>query len=250
VVVLENKTPEQVLRRGWLAEQARAGGRALNAHSETNPSLGNYLAMISGSTQDVHDDNVRRDPFRAPTIVRQLERRGVSWRAYFNAMPEPCFGSAANAHDQTGRYAKRHNPFLFFTDVVGSLALCREHVVPGDRLAADVAAGLPGLSWITPDLCEDMHDCSVRYGQAWMARTLPAVIAALGPRGVLFVTADEGYGADRIPLVALGSGVRPGAVMRRRVDHRTLLATIEGLLGLGRLPGTRFKATLAPLLAP
>src|SRR3954469_1425468 len=58
VVVLENKNPEQLLRTGWLARQARAGGRALNAVGETHPSLGNYLAMISGSTQGVHDDDV------------------------------------------------------------------------------------------------------------------------------------------------------------------------------------------------
>src|SRR5689334_2337568 len=107
VVVLENKNPEQILRTGWLAEQAAQGGRALNAHAETSPSLGNYLAMISGSTQNVHDDSVRRGPYRAPTVVRQLRRHGVSWRAYMNAMPEPCFGRYSH-DDQTGRYAKRH----------------------------------------------------------------------------------------------------------------------------------------------
>ena len=247
VVVLENKRPEQVLRTGWLAQQAVGGGRALNAIGEVHPSLGNYLAMISGSTQGVHDDSMRHGPFRAPTIVRQLQAHGVPWRAYMDAMPEPCFGRRSR-DDQTGRYARRHNPFLFFTDVVDDPGFCREHVVPGSELAADVATGLPRFVWISPDLCEDMHDCSVSTGQAWMARTLPAVIDALGPRGVLFITADEGRGGERIPLVALGGGVRPGAVMRRRVDHRALLATIEDLLGLGRLPTTRFDATLAALL--
>src|SRR4051812_15731934 len=170
VVVLENKNPEQVMRQGWLSEQAVAGGRALNARSETSPSLGNYLAMISGSTQGVHDDDVRHGPFRAPTIVRQLARHGVSWRAYMDAMPEPCFNRVVD-RDQTGRYAKRHNPFLFFTDLVKYRTYCEEHVVPGERLAVDMAAGLPDFVWITPDLCEDMHDCPVAYGQAWMART-------------------------------------------------------------------------------
>src|SRR3954447_3584854 len=247
VVVLENKAPDQVLRTGWLARQAAKGGRALNAIGEAHPSLGNYLAMISGSTQGIHDDNVSHGPFHARTIVSQLQVHGVGWRAYMDAMPEPCFGRRSH-DDQSGLYAKRHNPFLFFTEVVDYPNFCRQHVVPGRQLAADIASGLPRFVWISPDLCEDMHDCSVGAGQAWMARTLPAVIDALGPRGVLFVAADEGSGGQHIPLVAIGGGVKPGSVMRRRVDHRARLATIEDLLGLGRLPTTRFDATLVPLL--
>jgi hypothetical protein len=81
-----------------------------------------------------------------------------------------------------------------------------------------------------------------------MAKTLPPIIEALGPKGVMFVTADEGHDGDRIPMVALGPGVKPGSVLRRRVNHGSLLATIEDLLGLGRLPTTRFNATLKPLL--
>ncbi|MFL5844432.1 MAG: alkaline phosphatase family protein [Solirubrobacteraceae bacterium] len=251
IVVLENRSPAAVLERGWLARAARRGGRAANAYGETHPSLGNYLAMLSGRTQGVSDDDVGHGPFAAPTVVRQLVRRKVAWRAYFNAMPSPCFGRAGDT-DVTGRYARRHNPFLFFTDVTRHPALCRSHVVPGDRLAADLGRGLPRFVWITPDLCQDMHDCSVARGQRWMARTLPPVIRALGPRGVLFVTADEGtddaHGGGSIPLVALGGGVRPGSVVRRAVDHRALLATVEDLLGLGRLPATRGAPALRGLL--
>jgi hypothetical protein len=252
VVVLENHGPDDVLGDSWLGMQARRGGQATNAYGETHPSLGNYLAMVSGSTQGVSDNDVSRGPFAAPTIAGQLTKARISWRSYAFAMPRPCFGSTSGV-DETGRYAKRHHPFLFFTDVVGDPAACRAHVVPGARLRADLRRSrLPRLTWITPDLCQDMHDCSIATGQRWMARTLPPVIRALGPRGVLFVTADEGIdgarGGGRIPLVALGPGVRPHSVVSRTVDHRALLATIQDVLGVPRLETTRGISTLRALL--
>src|SRR5436309_6819500 len=92
VVVLENHAPRDVLRPGWLARAARPGGRAVNAYGEVHPSLGNYLAMISGSAQGVADDDVTDGPFNALTLASQLNERGVPWRAYMNGMPRPCFG--------------------------------------------------------------------------------------------------------------------------------------------------------------
>lgn len=251
--MLENHGPGDVLGAGsWLGRAARAGGRAVNAYGETHPSLGNYLAMLSGDNQGVDDDDVRHGPFDAPTLVGQLERAHMSWTAYLDAMPAPCFGRTSDV-DLTGDYAKRHNPFLFFTEVTRDPALCAAHVVPGARLARDLPRGLPRLTWITPDMCEDMHDCPVENGEAWMARTLPAVLRALGPKGILFVTADEGtddaHGGGRIPLVVLGNGARPGAVLRTRVDHRALLATVEDVLGLGRLAATKDAPTLRALLS-
>ncbi len=239
---------------GWPRPRAAAAWRR-SAYAETHPSLPNYLALVSGSTQGVTSDDVSVGPFGGPTLMRQLDRAGVSWRAYMNAMPAPCFDGGGA--DVAGRYAKRHDPFLFFSDVVADPARCRRRVVPGSRLAADERRGLPRFSWLTPDLCQDMHDCPVAAGQRWMSGALPPLIRALGPKGVLFVVADEGTddsgccgGAHggRIPLVVLGAGARPGARFAGNVTHRALLATIEDRLGLGRLPATRGAPTLAPLL--
>lgn len=92
----------------------------------------------------------------------------------------------------------------------------------------------------------------MRRAGADPAGTVPPLLRALGARGTLFIVADErtpsGRGGGRIPLVALGGGVRPGAVDRARVDHRALLATIEDVLGLGRLPDTRTAPTVRGLL--
>jgi phospholipase C len=238
-----------VADKGWLAAAAKRGGTATNAHGETNPSFGNYLAMLSGSTQGVSDDDISHGPFGGRTLVGQLEDAGVSWKAYFNAMPGPCY-DIAGEHDEYGKYAKRHNPFLFFTEIIEDKESCAAHVVPGKELTADMAAGrLPQLVWLTPDLCQQAHDCGVDAADRWMAQALPPLIEALGPKGVLIVTSDEDTRyRDTIPMITLGPLAEPGAKLDTKIDHRALLATMQDLLGVSRLGPTEDTPTLAPLL--
>jgi acid phosphatase len=248
VVVFESPL---VADEGWLADAAEAGGRARNAHGETNPSFGNYLAMLSGSTQGVSDDDITHGPYDEPTLVGQLEEKGVSWKAYHNAMPGPCW-DLEGEHDEYGRYAKRHNPFLFFAEVIDDKRFCARHVVPGTQLPKDMATGdLPQFVWITPDLCQQAHDpdCATDAAERYMREDLPPLIEALGPKGLLIVTSDEDT-KDRktIPMVTLGPLAKPGATMDTEIDHRALLATIEDLLGVGRLKTTEDAPTLASLL--
>ena len=205
--------------------------------------------MLSGSTQGVSDDDVTHGPFMAPTLIGQLEAAGISWKAYLNAMPGPCY-DVGGVHDEYGRYARRHNPFLFFSEIIADRRSCAAHVVPGDELADDMAAGaLPRFVWLTPDLCQQAHDCSVAAAGRWMARALPPLIDALGPKGVMIVTSDEvNEDHDTIPMITLGPLARPGATMDDEIDHRAMLATIEDLLGVPRLATTEDVPSLAPLL--
>ena len=251
VVVLENHGPGALLRHGWLAAIARKGAIAANAVGEPHPAQP-YFVMLSGQERALSDAAAIEHPQTVRNLADQLDGHGISWRAYMDSMPYPCFGRRS-PRDRAGLYVKRHDPFLFFSDVVGDPADCRSDVVPGRRLAIDIRdRRLPRFAWITPNVCEDMHSCPVRAGERWMATTFPGLLRALGPRGMLFVVTDErtprGRGGGRILLVALGAAVRRGSIDRQRVDHRALLATIEDVLGLGRLPGTRPVPTLRPLL--
>jgi len=246
VVVFENNHVDE---QGWLAAAAKQGGQATNAHGETNPSFGNYLAILSGSNQGVSDDDISHGPYRVPTLVGQLDAKDIGWRAYFNAMPGPCWDAAGN-HDEYNLYAKRHNPFLFFNDVLNDPTSCAKHVVPGKELPKDIAAGkLPQFVWLAPDLCQAAHNCGVDAAEKWMAQALPPLIKALGPKGVLFVTADEDNRyKSTIPLITLGPLAKRGATTDAKVDHRVLLATIEDLLGVPRLATTKDAPSLASLL--
>lgn len=251
VVVLENHGPAAVLRHGWLARSARAGGRALEAIGEAHPAQP-YFVMLTGDERPLSDAQAVARPRKAANLLGQLDRHHIAWRAYMGGMPGPCFGRRSG-RDVVGRYAKRHDPFLFLASIADHPADCRADVVPETRLRSDIARGrITRFTWVSPDLCQDMHSCPVAAGQRWMAGTLPPLLRSLGPRGLLFVVADErspaGSGGGRIPLVALGGDVRPHSLDRVRVDHRAMLATIEDLLGLGRLRTVRDAPTLQPLL--
>src|SRR5439155_25989352 len=85
-------------------------GLATNFYAETHPSLPNYIAMTSGSTQGVTDDaDPASHPLSAPSIFSQLEPSG--WRSPQESMPSNCYRTSS------GDYAPKHNPAAYFTNV-------------------------------------------------------------------------------------------------------------------------------------
>src|SRR4029077_13785466 len=129
-----------------------------NYDAVAHPSLPNYLALVSGSTHGISSD-CTDCVLRARSLADTLAAAGKTWKTYAEDLPYPGFtgGSA-------GRYAKKHDPFLYFRDVAGS-RLQRDRVVPFTRLRRDLAARrLPDFSLLIPNLCDDMHDCSVATG--------------------------------------------------------------------------------------
>jgi phosphatidylinositol-3-phosphatase len=259
VLVLENHESGSVLGSSatpYLRSLAHAYALVAADHGLGHPSLPNYIGLVTGRTAGITTDCVpSRCPVAGRSLVDQLEEAGISWRGYMESMPRPCFRYAG---DELGRYAQRHNPFAYLTDVWRRPARCRK-VVPLTGLRHDLRTGLPRFTWITPNLCHDMHDCPAAVGDRWLRRTVPPVLQALGPRGVLVITFDEGTtdegccgGAQggTIATVLAGGGVRRRAVSNLPVDHYSTLATIEAVLGLPRLAGAKSAPALTPLLAP
>jgi phospholipase C len=116
-------------------------------------------------------------------------------------------------------------------------------VVPLTQLAGDLAGDTPKLSWITPGLCHDGHDCSRRVADQWLAATVPQILSspAWQDNGVLFITADESDGLDdRVPFVIVSPQLR-GRELTQTYDHYSLLATIADALGVAR-PGESAQA--------
>ncbi len=173
-----------------------------NSYGVTHPSLPNYFALTAGTTFGVHTDCTSCQQSGA-NIADQLDSAGVSWKAYMGGMPRACFKGAFS-----GRYAKKHDPFMYYASVAGDPKRCAR-VVPGSRLLPDARAGrLPAFSFLSPDLCDDTHDCDVAAGDRFLADTVPTLLAALGPRGFLILTYDEGssnaHGGGRIATTIAG----------------------------------------------
>jgi hypothetical protein len=256
VVVMENEEYGDIVgsrSTPYINRLARTYGLATQMYAIRHPSLPNYLALTGGSTHGI-DSDCTDCTVPGSGLAGQLQAKGVSWKAYMEDMPSSCFTGAG-----VGGYAKKHDPFVYYTGVSGNPALC-SRVVPFRQLARDEASNsLPAFTWITPNLCHDMHDCGPAVGDRFLARTIPPLLHALGPRGLLVLTWDEGSSEDgccrlatggHIATIVAGPLARAGARLRTPTDHYSVLQTIEDLLGLPRMAGAACVCTpsLAPLL--
>jgi phosphatidylinositol-3-phosphatase len=228
VVVLENKARRQVLgNRDAPAFNAFARtGAVLTAYrGVTHPSLPNYLALVSGSTHGISSD-CTSCTVDGRSLADTLEARKLTWKAYAEGLPRAGWTGPAR-----GRYAKKHVPFLYFRRVLERPARLRR-IVPLAQLSRDRAAGrLPNFALVVPDLCHDMHDCTVATGDAWLKRFLPPLLKL--PGTAVFVVFDESATADPgVPALALGSPVRAHSYYASAMSHYGLLRTIEEGFGL------------------
>ena len=239
VVVMENKERGSVLGSSsapYVNRLARRYAAPRSYFGVAHPSLPNYLALIGGSTFGVRSDCSGCNQ-TATTLVDQLEAAHISWKAYMEAMPRPCYPGAS-----AGNYAKKHDPFAYFTTITRVPTRCAK-IVPGSQLRRDLAGGkLPQFVFFSPDLCNDTHDCSVAHGDRYLSKLIPPLLRQLGPRGFLVLTWDEGSSnasccggsarGGRIPTVVAGPGVRRGSAPATAYSHYSTLRTIEEAFGL------------------
>ena len=237
IVVLENREYSNVMGNSeapFVNRLAHRFSLATRFFGIRHPSLPNYLALIGGSTFGI-DSDCTDCSVDARNLADTLTAAKKTWKTYAEGLPGPGFTGAT-----AGRYAKKHNPFLYFESVVSNPAQ-RNRVVPLTELATDLAAGrLPDFALIIPDLCSDMHDCPVATGDAWLGRvTKPLLASPELERSVIFVVFDEGEseigGGGEIAALALGPAVRRGSEHASLVNHYSLLRTIEDAWGLPKL---------------
>jgi len=241
VVVFENKERGDVLGTSaapTFNSLARRYAQLGRYHAVAHPSLPNYLALVSGSTQGIHDD-CTDCIVNAVSLADTLAKAGRTWKTYAEGLPSPGFtGPGANA------YAKKHDPFLYFAGVLRHPEWLRR-VVPFSSFAEDLRARrLPSFSLVVPNLCNDMHDCGVATGDRWLARNIVPVLASPQLAGsVVFVVFDEGTtdigGGGEVAALVLGPLVRPGSTYARPTSHYGLLRTIEDAWGLPLLGASR-----------
>jgi hypothetical protein len=244
-----------------------AGGSAANMHSESKPSLPNYVAITTGSTQGIKDNNPpSKHHITSPSIFSQTD---PSWKTYAEVMPSNC-SQVNSAFTNSTQYVFRHNPAVYMTapPVNAPNADCNVNDVPiGDPasgpLATDLTAGtLPQLSMVVPGLCHDMDPapsgstCSptaVTNGDQWLSQWMPKIFNSAdytAGRLVVFVTWDEGTGGSlpaggdcqsstylndascHIPTLVFSKTTAPGSTDGTYFTHYSILKTTEELLGL------------------
>jgi hypothetical protein len=254
VIVMENHEYGSVIGNSgapYINSLATNYGLATNYYGASHPSLPNYLALTAGSTFGIASD-CTTCYVSATNIADQVELSGRTWKAYMEDMPTPCYMGAA-----AGNYAMKHNPFMYYKDIRDNPARCAAHVVPFTQFGTDISSGqVPNFVWITPNLCNDMHDCGVAAGDAWLRGIVPTISESVAFRsgGVLFITWDEGsssagccgdtWGGHVATLVISQraiSGFRSGTAQ----NHYGLLRTIEDAFHLGHLGAAGWSSNVA-----
>jgi phosphatidylinositol-3-phosphatase len=227
---------------------AKDCGLATNYHNVTHPSLPNYIAATSGLTYSSIQKFLSdcSPSGSCDTSAKSIFGQGESWKSYEESMPSAC------DHSNSGNYAVRHNPAVYYTTLHG----CSSDDVSYSHLATDLKDNqLPAFSFITPNLIDDMHNGTVADGNSWMSKNLPTILNSAEYKNgstVIFITFDEGSDvgsyADgehcatnttdtscHLPTFVISPSTKVGARSGTLFNHYSLLATAEQLLHLSKL---------------
>jgi len=241
-IVMENHSYDQIIGASdapYLNRLVEQAGLATNFYAEGHPSLPNYIAMTTGSTQGIADDDPPADhPLNVPSIFSLLPN-GAS-RSLQESMPSNC------AKTDSGDYAVRHNPQAYFTNLGGD---CASYDIPLSD-PPDLSAR---FTFVTPNLIHDMHDGTVADGDTWLSTFLPKVLASgeyAAGRAAVFITWDEDddLSGNHIPTFVIAPSVASGTKVSARLDHYSMLRATQEMLGLTPLLGS--AATAADMRGP
>ena len=238
LVVFENHSQGRVLDYPGSPFERLADRYALLDRYDgvAHPSLPNYLALTAGSTFGLHRD-CTLCVFHARNLGTSLDDRGLSWKMYVEHLP---LYLSQGTHI-TGP-EKARLPFLYFADLQANGQALRSTVPLGTFFDDLRENQLPSFSLVIPDLCHDMHSCSIAEGDRWLNSFMrPLLEPGALHRSVVFLTFDESRwrdrrgGGGRVAAVVVGPVVRPHSVSNAPLDHYSLLRTIEDSWGLPRL---------------
>jgi len=213
-----------------------------------HPSLPNYVWMEAGSHLGVRDDAEPSQHLLTTSqhLVSLLRQAGITWKAYQEDIPgTDCPLTYVN------RYAPKHLPMVYFADVNGGLdrssSECISHIRPYTELARDLETNtVPAYSFITPNLCNDMHDCSIGTGDAWLSREVPKILGSRAYKegGALFITFDESAGPDvPIGFIAMSPLAKRRYSNKIYYTHSSMLRSVQEIFGVTPLLGDAANAT-------
>jgi hypothetical protein len=239
VVILENKHRSSVIgsrQATYLNKLAAKGANMTHSCGVTHPSQPNYLALFSGSTHGMRSNDARSIFGRLTTWAISSVRQ-------------------ASASEIFGVFAEDRLPGMYIGSLrrqaqpVGQLRHAAGNHQPAFQRLPERLPQAATVSFVSPNMCHGMDDCSVRTGDRWIKKHFDRY-ARWAPRhnSWLIVTFDENAGGKVKPIftIIVGAKVLPG-VYGERLNHYRLLRTIEeayGLPALGRAKGVRPLSTI------
>ncbi len=224
IAIEENHSAAEVMGYPYLSSLAATGTSFSAMYGITHPSQPNYFALFSGSTQGVTDDNPH--DLSAPSLAGSLITAGLTFATYSENLPSPGF------EGDSSPYVRKHNPCASFTNLRGDVVN-----LPFSSFPSLDYTQLPTVSFVIPNLNDDMHDGSVAAADAWLQTNLDAYARwAILHNSLLVVTFDECAASDLVsstPIATIltGASVRQG-VSPQRVTLYSLLRMVEEIHAL------------------
>jgi len=243
-ILMENHSYSEVIGAPYISSLAAKGAAGGSYFATDHPSLPNYAELTSGQSFPNASSDCDPSPScqsTARNLVDTVTAAGLTWHSYQESMGSPC-GKVTSYP-----YAPKHNPFVYYTDI--SSASCQTNVVDYSNLTNDLkSSSLANYVFITPNLCNDMHDCSVSTGDTWLSNNVPAILnssAFTSQHSLLVIVWDEDdfSQSNQVAWVGVGYGVKTNYTSSVSYDHYSYLRTIEASWGLPTLTTTDGSAS-------
>lgn len=234
-IVMENWNVNQTYNCGsicdpFLTPFANAHAFSVNFKSTYNGSLTSYFALTmaqhNSPEMDCSPDHTAGSffcPQSSQNVADIIDGAGtgLTWKVYAEDYPSSCAthcspgGNCYDGYTNPGTaYAGDHNPFVYYTDIVGNSARCsrivpaNSQIVDGgnetdDNLLSDLnSQSAPNFMWLIPNECDQMHHACNWPGQSDMREQGSKYLLGMVPqilasnvfqlqRAALFITFDE-----------------------------------------------------------
>ena len=217
-----------------------------NSHGIGHPSQPNYLALFSGSTQGVSDDECLegKTPFKTPNLGEALLDKKFTFMGYAETMPKTGYldcGYEKSILTIGGLYARKHCPWVNWLGT-GVNCIPSTVSVPMTDFPKDYSK-LPTVAFVVPDMDHDMHNigfpgdaAAIRRGDIWLKENIAAYATwAKTHNSLLIVTWDEddsvSKNGNKIPTIFYGAKLLPGSY-NGLINHYNVLHTLESMYGL------------------
>ena len=224
IVIEENHSYSEIIGSSaapYINSLAAQGALFTQSHATTHPSQPNYLHLFSGSNQGVTDDSCPHS-FSTANLGQYLLDASLTFAGYSEDLP-----SVGSPVCTSGAYARKHAPWVNFTNIPTTTNL------PFSYFPSDYTT-LPIVSFVIPNLNNDMHDGTIQQGDTWLQQHLSGYVQwAMTHNSVLIMTFDEDDSSqgNRIATIFVGQMVVPGQYSES-INHFNLLRTLEDMYNL------------------
>jgi hypothetical protein len=251
LVALENTNYTDVIGSSsmpYLNGLANQYGLATQYYADTHPSIGNYFMWTTGQIITNDDTKVPQTfPISADNAVHELIAAGKSWKQYAESIPSVGY----LGDDSTccgGQYYAHHAPLPYMADAQAAGQVTK--IVPFTQFATDLAANnIPNYSFITPNGCNDAHDCGLDVADNWLQTNIDPLIksAQFQKDGLLVIAFDESgsdntNGGGRVVAVIISPFAKAGFKSTTLYQHESVLRLMLEGLGVKVLPGAAATA--------